>query len=79
MRPHRKTKLGFFPLPLKNGCLRHLAVRWPIFPKPDKRRTATDCIDWWKRCTIGAPRFGLIEQVRESTRDPFPNWREPPA
>jgi len=30
----------------------------PTFPMPDKRHTATDCIDWWKRCTIGAPLFG---------------------
>src|SRR5271165_4766922 len=27
MRPHGKTKLGFFPLPLKHGCVGHLAGR----------------------------------------------------
>jgi hypothetical protein len=30
IRPHRKAKLGFFPLPLKSGCLRHLGVRADI-------------------------------------------------
>lgn len=28
MRPRGQAKLGFFPLPMKNGCLRRLAVRW---------------------------------------------------
>jgi hypothetical protein len=30
----------------------------PIFPMTDKRHTATDYIDWWKRYTIRAPLFG---------------------
>jgi hypothetical protein len=31
MRPHGQTKLGFFPLPLKNRSLRHLVVRCLLF------------------------------------------------
>ena len=31
MRPHVKTKLRFFPLPLKNRSLRHLVVRCLFF------------------------------------------------
>jgi len=46
MRPHGQTKLGFFPLPLKNGCLRNLAVRYRYSRSPDERHTATDGVDW---------------------------------
>jgi hypothetical protein len=56
MRPHGKTKLGFFPLPLKNAYAFGGAL--PIFPMPEKGHTATDYIDWWKRYTIRAALFG---------------------
>ena len=79
MRTHGKTKLGFFPLPLKNGCLRHLAVRWRCsrcLIRGILRRTVSIGGSVVKSAHCYSV---LIEQLRELTRNPFPNRRESPA
>ena len=58
MRRHGKTKLGFFPFATEEWMLTPFGGALPIFPKPDKRHTATAWIDWWKGFTIGALLFG---------------------
>ena len=52
------NQAGIFPVATEEWMLTPFGGALPIFPKPDQRHTATDCIDWWKRCTIGAPLFG---------------------
>src|SRR5579859_754361 len=41
----------------------------PIFPKPDN--TATNSIDWWKRCTIGVLLLGANRAASRSDTEPF--------
>ena len=53
----KKTALGFFPVAPEEWMLTAFGSAGSICPKPDKRHMATDCIDWWKRCSIGAPLF----------------------
>ena len=53
-----KNKAAIFPVANEEWMLTPFGGALKIFPKPDTRDTATDRIDWWKRCTIGAPYFG---------------------
>ena len=44
-----KNQAGIFLVATEEWMLTAFGGARPIFPKPDKTHTATDCVDWWKR------------------------------